>query len=151
MHLYEVFESPYEYEWEDSGDTYAQATFFADDKSFVEVEISKEFNEYMPEDTWMVEFHRSNPHGDMERHVKTADVSNQGDAYKIFATVGEIMKEFVRRNSPNALWFTAAEPSRRMLYKRMLPRLARALGMHAEQGDTPSEFWLKKNEAAPNT
>lgn len=40
-----------------------------------------------------------------------------GDQYKIFATVIDILKDFIRRVQPKSVEFTALEPSRIALYK----------------------------------
>lgn len=144
MLLNELFQKPYPYKWTHQDETMLEAVFVLDDKSTIEVNFEQDigFDEKERSETWMIEFHRQDTGGENATHFKTAGLTGEGDAYRIFSTVAVIMQDFVRKHKPKALWFTAAEPSRRMLYKRMMPRLAKSLGMETAPGTTPNEFWL---------
>ena len=58
------------------------------------------------------------------------DIANTGNQYEVFATVMEIMKDFIKDRNVNAVVFSAAasEPSRISLYTKMMPKLKR-IGM----------------------
>ena len=58
------------------------------------------------------------------------DISNTGNQYEVFATVSEIMKDFIIDRNVSAICFSAAasEPSRISLYTKIMPVLKR-IGM----------------------
>jgi hypothetical protein len=43
-------------------------------------------------------------------------ISGTGDQFRIFATIQDIIKDFITKKNPNVIQFDAAEPSRRRLY-----------------------------------
>ena len=43
-------------------------------------------------------------------------ISGTGDQFRIFATVQDIVKDFIIKHAPDLIAFSAAEPSRRRLY-----------------------------------
>ena len=43
-------------------------------------------------------------------------LSGTGDQFRVFATVQDILKDFITRKKPNMIKFDASEPSRRSLY-----------------------------------
>ena len=55
------------------------------------------------------------------------DIANTGNQYEVFATVKDIMKDFIRARSVGVIVFSAAarEPSRISLYTKMMPMLKR--------------------------
>ena len=51
------------------------------------------------------------------------DITGQGDELVIFSTVSKAILEFISKHNPNLIAFSAKEPSRAKLYKRMSQRL----------------------------
>ena len=49
---------------------------------------------------------------------KPHDISKTGNEFKVFATVAEILNEYLKKVKPDNFWFTAKEPSRAKLYDR---------------------------------
>ena len=86
--------------------------------------------------TWGVEFYRNN----------SQEVTGEGDAQRIFATVLAAIQKFIKKNKPQKLFFSASkevEPdqnseSRAKLYDRLVQRYARAWGYRAFRADTGS-------------
>lgn len=50
----------------------------------------------------------------------TVEITKSKKPYKVFATVKDITKDFIKHNNCNAIIFSAKEKSRRKLYKRFL-------------------------------
>jgi len=46
----------------------------------------------------------------------TFKISGTGDQFRVFATVQDIVKDFIIKHAPDLIAFSAAEPSRRRLY-----------------------------------
>ena len=93
------------------------------------------------DDIWGVEFYRNN----------SQEVTGEGDAQRIFATVLTAIQKFIKKYQPETLFFTASkEPesdmvqpgananpeSRANLYDRLVQRYAKALGYRAFRADT---------------
>ena len=83
---------------------------------------------------WDMEFHRGN----------SQDVTGEGDAYRIFATMLSAVKQFIRTEKPRIVSFQAtkdvdpndANPeSRAKLYSRMVDKFANGLGYNASMDD----------------
>lgn len=56
------------------------------------------------------------------------DISNNGDAFQIFATVGDIVKSYISNNDVGSINFSAKEPSRLKLYGKFANMLAKKIG-----------------------
>jgi hypothetical protein len=95
------------------------------------------------DDVWGVEFYRNN----------SQEVTGEGDAQRIFATVLNAIQKFIKKNKPQKLFFSASkEPdpsmyygpddvvpnpeSRAKLYDRLVQRYAKAWGYRALRADT---------------
>ena len=122
--LSETFDQPYPLTWEHSeyGDVDALATL--DDGTHLTVMFSKQ-----DDDSWGVSFYRN----DSQR------TTGLGDAHRVFATVLAAIAEFVKKQQPRALTFSAVKVeedddsiqdqlSRIKLYDRMVERYARSAG-----------------------
>jgi hypothetical protein len=122
--LSETFDQPYPLTWEHSeyGDMDALATL--DDGTHLTVMFSKQ-----DDDSWGVSFYRN----DSQR------TTGLGDAHRVFATVLAAIAEFVKKQQPRALTFSAVKVeedddsiqdqlSRIKLYDRMVERYARSAG-----------------------
>lgn len=127
MLLLEVFNSTYSYKL-DAQENFRNTsfwiyTFATDDGSDVTVEIIEE-----EPDLFTVAFDR-----DGRDHT-----TDQGDAFKIFATVMKIIIEFVKDRKPEQINFTASKAadidghvekaSRKKLYDRMVNKFASRFG-----------------------
>jgi hypothetical protein len=56
---------------------------------------------------------------------KPHDISKTGNEFKVFATVAEILNEYLKKVEPEIFWFTAKEPSRAKLYDRFAKLIVR--------------------------
>jgi predicted GNAT family acetyltransferase len=122
----EVFDNPYAFKW-DRGD-------FGDYDIYVRLPDGNSLtisfnNEDKDNDVWHVAFARGH----------SQEVTGEGDAQRIFATVLHSIKQFIGKQHPEKLYFSASkevEPgqnseSRANLYSRMVKRYASAWGYDA--------------------
>jgi pyrimidine deaminase RibD-like protein len=119
----ETFNQPYPFRWEQSehGDWDALAKL-ADGTN-----LSIMFNNE-GDDEWQVEFYRNN----------SQEVSGEGDAQRVFATVLTAIQQFIKKEHPWRLTFSASKDnwakqkqnseSRASLYTKLVQRYARAWG-----------------------
>ena len=56
---------------------------------------------------------------------QTLKITNEGDAFRIFATVRVIVEEFINKRKPDVISFAAKEKSRKRLYARFSKQLAK--------------------------
>ena len=120
-HLAEGFDKPYPFTWEksDFGDYDALATL--DDGTPLSIMIEPE-----GDDEWHVRFDRNFSMG----------VTGEGDAQRVFATVLSAIHQFIQKEHPWRLIFSASKDpsdaknseSRAKLYNRLIKRYARAWG-----------------------
>lgn len=86
---------------------------------------------HIGDNEWIVEFHRNN----------SQEVTGEGDAQRIFATVLDAIQKFVKKYKPAVVTFTASKEegqnsqSRVKLYDRLVQRYAGAMGYEAYQED----------------
>jgi len=127
----EAFDDPYRIKWEksDFGDWDALATL--GDGTYLNIMFNDEGDE-----EWQVEFHRNH----------SQEVTGEGDAQRIFATVLTAIQQFIQKEHPWRIIFSAKQevepgeynPSRAKLYNRMVQRYANAWGYdeyYEDQGD----------------
>jgi hypothetical protein len=117
----EAFTHPFRIDWEksDYGDWDAIAT--VSDSTPLHIMFNQEGN-----DEWQVEFYRSN----------TQSITGEGDAQRIFSTVLSAIQQFIQKEQPWRVIFSASkdvEPgqnnqSRAKLYNSLVKRYARAWG-----------------------
>lgn len=130
----EAFDKPYELlRWEkgDFGDVDAIARL--DDGTFLSIMFNKGFSKDSKEEAWSVEFYRGN----------SQEVTGAGDQQRVFATVLEAVRQFVKMEDPESIRFSAAkdvEPgqkssSRSNLYSSLVRRYANSMGYSAEEND----------------
>ena len=139
--LTEAFNRPYPYRLKKINKTYYAGRFDLPDGGDIAVYFEgMEWSDV--EMSWGVKFQRTNP----KRPHASLDLTGEGDAMRIFATVIEIIKEFVKKEKPQELNFSAQKPewmtdlphdhpkktrdmqSREKLYKRLVQRYAGRLG-----------------------
>jgi hypothetical protein len=123
--LTEAFDQPYAYKWEKSelsGDYTASATL--NDGSSLTIKFDHDDDN---EGHWQVVFSRNS----------SMEVTGEGDAQRVFATVLTAIKQFVENVKPKSLIFsaskdvdtTSANPeSRAKLYNRLVKRYASSVG-----------------------
>lgn len=151
--LTEAFDQPYSIKWEEGEDSEAvDALATLGDGTYLSIMFNKEFGDYGDDlGDWAIEFHRNN----------SQEVSGEGDAQKVFATVLEAIRQFVKKYKPNTVTFSASkepEPemvkpgananpeSRAKLYNRLVHRYAGAMGYSAQQqeGNGKVTYLLKR-------
>jgi hypothetical protein len=132
--LEESFDKPYKIlRWEkgDFGDLDAIARL--DDNTFLSIMFNKGFSQETKEEAWSVEFFRNN----------SQDVTGEGDAQRVFATVLSSIQTFIKKYKPNKVFFAANKvddtghdsPSRARLYDSLVQRYARAWGFKSFRAD----------------
>lgn len=135
--LNEAFDQPYPITWEEGDYDSQDALARLPDGHNLSINFNLESGgEYGDEEEWHVEFWRNN----------SLEVTGEGDAYRIFATVMVAIQEFIAKENPERVSFSASkevEPgqnsqSRAKLYDRLVDRYARSWGYkstRADQGD----------------
>jgi opacity protein-like surface antigen len=133
----ESLDQPYRIKWERSpfGDLDAIATL--EDGSNLLIMFNNEA------DQWRVEFYR----GDRQ------DITGEGDAQRIFATVLKAIREFIRRKKPTSIVFGSVKEidprgSRTRLYDRMVQRYATDLGYTLQRQQDSSHTVYRLNRDA---
>jgi hypothetical protein len=120
--LNEVFNQPYPWTWTSSGKN--RSIWIAE---FNDVDVMFDFQKSLG--VWNMSFDRNN--------VMTA--TGEGDQFKIFATVIDIAKDFVRQMQPEKFSFYAQKDpdettsSRPKLYSAMVKRFASVLGYDSKE------------------
>jgi hypothetical protein len=72
-------------------------------------------------------------------------ITGTGDQFKIFATVMDVLRDFIKSQAPDRVTFEAKEKSRFDLYKALIRRFASRMGYKLEKVDkgiTGKEFSL---------
>jgi hypothetical protein len=85
------------------------------------------------DDTWQIEFYRAN----------TQEITGEGDAQRIFATVLDAIQKFIKKQKPRRVIFSASKDveleqnaeSRSKLYDRLVARYASAWGYDEHKED----------------
>jgi predicted chitinase len=144
----EAFDKPYKIlRWEkgDFGDIDAIARL--DDNTFLSIMFNKGVSKDSKEEAWSVEFYRNN----------SQEVTGEGDAQRVFATVLSAIQTFIKKYKPNRITFTASkevEPgqnteSRTRLYDSLVQRYARSWGFRAFRADTGNKVIYELNRIKP--
>lgn len=137
--IVETFDQPSAIEWETSeGEEAVDAIATLDDGTYLSIMFSKEFGDFGDDfGDWSIEFHRNN----------SQEVTGEGHAQQVFATVLEAIRQFVKKYKPNTVTFSASKEvdmdadnvekfnpeSRAKLYNRLVQRYASAMGYTATQ------------------
>ena len=126
MKLQELFDNPYKVVWDWSDDRDITAKFKTAQGNEIEVIFAKAL---LDQDLWDISF-QIEFKDESGRWRRTFDISNTGDAPRIFATVLAVMSDFVERSTPDYIYFSSAtsEPSRVKLYNAMVRRAASSSG-----------------------
>ena len=142
----EGFDQPYPITWEKGyhGDVDALAKL--PDGTYLSIMFNKQDNVKPDDKIWMVEFHRNN----------SQEVTGEGDAQKVFATVLSAIQQFIVKYKPLKIYFSASkEPapmrlsspagakanpeSRAKLYDRLVLRYAKSWGYKFFRADNGSD------------
>ena len=115
--LDEAFDKPYRFRKQKLYDGYFVYRFITDDKSEVDV-LFKENEVSADESYWTVNFERN---GDTR-------ATGEGDAMRIFATVIEVIKDFVKKEKPQEMVFSAEKPAWRMNLHHNDPKRSKEMG-----------------------
>ena len=128
----EAFNAPYPMTWEHNEGESHDALVKLPDGTNLSVMFSKEYADY-GEEEWTVEFWRNN----------NQDVTGEGDAQRIFATVLSAIQQFIEMEEPEHIRFSAAKQtgdmapnaSRTNLYNKLVKRYANSWGYRVETSD----------------
>ena len=143
----EAFDQPYRLRWEhgDYGDVDAIAKM--DDGNYLSIMFNKGFSQGTKEEAWSVEFFRNN----------SQEVTGEGDAQRVFATVLSAIQKFIKKYKPNRVIFSASKEveqgqnaqSRARLYDSLVQRYARAWGFRAFRADTGNKVIYELSRIKP--
>ena len=134
----EAFDTSLPITWEKGmhGDVDALAKLT--DGSNLSIMFNKQDNIKPDDKTWMIEFYRNN----------SQEVSGDGDAQKVFATVLTAIQQFITKYKPLKIYFSASKDnwakqqqnseSRAKLYDRMVLRYAKSWGYKFFRADNGS-------------
>ena len=113
MKLIEILNKPAEWKWFLKAPREWKALFTIDDNKYV---FKAETSDM---ERWQITFEIRGAGG------KPHDISKTGNEFKVFATVAEILNEYLKKVKPDNFWFTAKEPSRAKLYDRFAKLIVR--------------------------
>jgi hypothetical protein len=138
--LAESLDQPYPLTWERSeyGDVDALAKL--SDGTYLSIMFNQDGG-----DEWRVEFHRNN----------SQEVTGEGDSQRVFATVLKAIQQFIKKQQPWMLTFSADKEgysdadkqSRVRLYDRMVKRYAQAWGYETRQQELSDKVVYELNRA----
>ena len=113
MKLLEVLNKPAEWKWFKTSSREWKALFTIDDNKYVFKAETDDMERYQI--TFEIRGTGGKPH----------DISKTGSEFKVFATVAEILNEYLKKVEPEIFWFSAKEPSRAKLYDRFAKLIVR--------------------------
>ena len=131
----EAFNQPYKSKWETSEYGDVDANTKLPDGTYLNIMFNQEYDGEGNE-VIQVEFHRNN----------SQEVTGEGDAQRIFATVLATIQKYIKKYKPQNLIFSASKEvdpgqnseSRAKLYNRLVQRYASSWGyqsQHSDDGD----------------
>ena len=116
MKVMEIFNQGYDWKWLTQGLRAKEAEFVTDDNSTVVVRF-----ESFVEGVWKMQFNRTDP----QTGQSTLTLTGTGDAFKILATVRDIVADFISNTEDVDTLLTAVdktEMSRYGVYKQMFTK-----------------------------
>ena len=131
QNITESFDQPYPMTWE-HGEESHDALVKLPDGTNLSIMFSMDYGAYGDEE-WQVEFWRNN----------SQDVTGEGDAQRIFATVLTAIQQFIKQYSPERIRFSATKEndngqtnqSRSSLYTKLVKRYANSWGYSVDVSD----------------
>jgi len=148
MLLSEVLDKPYKYSLS-KNELRWSGSFITDEKEKYHWEATDE----SAENVWHIMFiNKTAPKIAMadrtyDDPMPGTQVTNSGNEFRVFATVMDMTKKFVRTVEPDRINFSAKEKSRTKLYKTLIRKFATTLGYSLEHmDDDPGgvTFYLKR-------
>ena len=138
----EAFDQPYKLRWE-KGNKDVDAIAKLPDGNYLTIMFNKGFSQDTKEEAWSVEFYRNN----------SQEVTGEGDAQRVFATVLSAIQIFIKKYKPNKVIFAANKVddtghdslSRARLYDSLVQRYAKAWGFRAFRADTGNKVIYELN------
>ena len=71
------------------------------------------------------------------------EITGSGNQFQVFATIGSIFKDAVKRAKPDVILFKAEEASRVRLYNALLPKIAKSIGYgYTYTGEIEDELFI---------
>lgn len=129
QHIAETQDKPYPFKLDYKTSSTYKYVFTTDQDDFVDVDFYNEDLDYeydLPDDEeesgWEVSFEINGSTG----------LTGGGDAFRVFSTVGAVLKDFMKKESPTKLMFTGAknkDDDRTKLYTRFVKMIARQYKM----------------------
>ena len=113
MKLLEVLNKPAKWKWFKTNWREWIALFIIEDNKYVFKAETDDMDRYQI--TFEIRGTGGKPH----------DISKTGSEFKVFATVAEILNEYLKKVEPDVFWFSAKEPSRAKLYDRFAKLIVR--------------------------
>ena len=113
MKLLEVLNKPAKWKWFKTNWREWIALFIIEDNKYVFKAETDDMERYQI--TFEIRGTGGKPH----------DISKTGNEFKVFATVAEILNDYLKKVKPSVFWFTAKEPSRAKLYDRFAKLIVR--------------------------
>ena len=113
MKLLEVLNKPAKWKWFKTNWREWIALFIIEDNKYVFKAETDDMERYQI--TFEIRGTGGKPH----------DISKTGSEFKVFATVAEILNEYLKKVEPDVFWFSAKEPSRAKLYDRFAKLIVR--------------------------
>lgn len=121
MQLNELFNDVYDYDLEERDGDWGGVFYTKADRPRDREEVTVTFSQFhVTLEAYEVEFDVGGDYG---------ITNTKGtDAIKIFGTVLEIIRAFVKKQTPNIILFSSKEPSRKKLYARLSKKLCTLMG-----------------------
>jgi hypothetical protein len=133
----ESFDRPLSWRWTNQSPTNYSATF---QKCGIEAKVNINPLSDDPNETensmWSIEFATASILDTRMYSKWRQDTTNTGYEIPIFSTVGDIAVNFIRKQKPLELHFTADDPKRENLYARIAKRLASSTGYKIKQASS---------------
>ena len=152
MLLNELFDQKYSWEWETTGRQYT--AFFTTDKEITyAVDITpvahtdlidnEMIRKYDP--VWKPDFAIEQYSGKAATK-DTTGITGSGNEFLVFSTVIDILKSFIKKEKPNAILFSAKEPSRVKLYDTFVKRNFKNKTIKTGEADGEKYYFVILNE-----
>lgn len=150
--LLELFDSRIPYTWDQEDNEICRAVFHVGGYDY-----RATFRRYLDDDYgygWDFIFAMKFSSGrgiefaDKGAGVLSTSVLGSGNASQVFACVLRIVDEFIERKHPEYITFTADEPSRQSLYRRMVNAVLTRYADYQRVGDMKDDsvYWISRIE-----
>lgn len=139
QHLDEIFDKPLKFRWISKNSNAWKGTFETQQEITFLVKMEKYLSDWFrpPEYSWQVSFDVFN------RTDDKFGLTGKGESLAVFSTVISMMKEWIKKEKPNMIDFSAKEASRKKLYLSFTERIAPKLGYKLlDAEDTPAGLIL---------